>query len=170
MSIPKSFNMAARAAAWVGVLGLSAQVSLAVPPSSGATKMSQQTSSVRGADTVPVVRVIGVLHSAKLHQSRAVMQVNGASPSDYSEGDEVTGGWFVRNINSDAVAISDGHRQLRVPVEGGDAHPASRPAVANTSVMGSTSVAAAPWSPATASKQVLEGAARRRAIHNRLSE
>lgn len=133
---------------------------------------------VQPAPAAPAVRAIGVLRSANPRHSRAILQVDGGAPREYSEGDALARQWRLERIETDSVKLSDGVRHMRVTVEGGDAHPAERPAPGAPGVNASTSTVAAPQPqpqaqlqpPASASQRVLEDAARRRAIHQRRAD
>lgn len=138
---------------------------------SRAGSLDAPTLAAAQSQDAPAVRAIGVLRSTDRRQSRAILQVNGGPSANYAEGDALSGKWSVERIDNDAVRISDGARHMQVPVEGGEPHPALRPAGDHAPVeQPSTSVRAAPQEPASAGKQVLQDAARRRAIHLRRTD
>lgn len=135
--------------------------------SSRTVSLAAPTIAAPHSQDAPAVRAIGVLRSGNRRQSRAILQVNGGPPADYAEGDPLDRKWSVERIESDSVRISDGARHMQVSVQGGEAHPALRPAEVPQPQGGMLSAAHA---PASASKQVLDDAARRRAIHLRRAD
>jgi hypothetical protein len=82
---------------------------------------------------VPPIRAVGVLVAGTEHGSRALLEVRGNAPEQYSVGTPIVGPWVLSRIEADAVYVADGAKSVRVPINGGDRSPQAAAPVASAS-------------------------------------
>jgi hypothetical protein len=130
-----------------------------VPPVLSATTKYGPHREQEGS--VPAVRAIGVLRSTNPDQSRAILQFSRDAPLEFAEGQAVVGSWSVQRIHSDSVEITDGSRVVRLPVVGGNPHPA----LLQEGIQRPEDLIPKPPAGVNVSEQVMRDAATRRMIH-----